>query len=248
MNNPVDCSKFVKFMVVVTNIQKRKCSCLSCELRDLVFSNLDEEDIRQVCDTKEELSYSKGEVIHNEGELIRDFKYLKNGLVKLYKVTGEGDEQIITITRPYEFVSNINAFHEEKYMYSLSALEDSVVCCIKIDLIKDLILNNGKFALKLITALSKTSENIISLGLEIRKRNLAGRIAFVLLYFSSEIYHSRIFELPVSRKEIADLISMSSANVIRTFSEFRRDGIIKTTGRTIEITDMNKLEVISRRG
>ena len=123
-----------------------------------------------------------------------------------------------------------------------------MVCCIKIDLIKDLILNNGKFALKLITALSKTSENIISLGLEIRKRNLAGRIAFVLLYFSSEIYHSRIFELPVSRKEIADLISMSSANVIRTFSEFRRDSIIKTTGRTIEITDMNKLEVISRRG
>ena len=71
---------------------------------------------------------------------------------------------------------------------------------------------------------------------------------FVLLYFSNEIYHSRIFELPVSRKEIADLISMSSANVIRTFSEFRRDGIIRANGRTIEITDMNKLEVISRRG
>jgi hypothetical protein len=41
---------------------------------------------------------------------------------------------------------------------------------------------------------------------------------------------------------------MSSANVIRTFSEFRRDGIIKTIGRTIEISDMNKLEVISKRG
>jgi hypothetical protein len=68
--------------------------------------------------------------------------------------------------------------------------------------------------------LSRTSENIISLSLEIRKRNLAGRIAFVLLYFSKELYHSRIFDLPVSRKEIADLISMSSANVIRTFSEF----------------------------
>jgi len=96
--------------------------------------------------------------------------------------------------------------------------------------------------------LSKTSENIISLSLEIRQRNLAGRIAYVLLYFSNEIFKSRIFELPVSRKEIADLISMSSANVIRTFSEFRRDGIIKANGRTIEIADIQKLEVISRRG
>jgi len=235
-------------MALVIIPQKKKCSCLSCDLRNLAFSSLIDVDIARICDTREEKSYSKGEVIHAEGDNIQDFKYLKNGLVKLYKETDNGDEQIITITRPFEFVSNISVFHEDRYRYSLSALEDSVVCCIKIDLIKELIIRNGNFALNLITVLSRTSENIISLGLEIRKRNLAGRIAYVLLYFSGEIYHSRIFDLPVSRKEIADLISMSSANVIRTFSEFRRDGIIKSNGRTIEITDMSKLEVISRRG
>jgi len=235
-------------MAFVIQPQKKQCSCLSCELRNLAFSSLSENDINRVCDSREEISYSKGEIIHAEGDKIHDFKYLKNGLVKLFRVTETGDEQIITITRPMEFVSNTNVFLEERYRYSLSALEDSVACCINIDLIKELILKNGGFALNLITALSRTSENIISLGLEIRKRNLAGRIAFVLLYFSGEIYHSRIFDLPVSRKEIADLISMSSANVIRTFSEFRRDGIIQSNGRTIEITDLNKLEVISKRG
>lgn len=235
-------------MVVEANIPKKKCNCLSCELRNLVFTNLEEEDVKRVCESKEEFSYAKGEIIHSEGDPIHYFKYLRTGLVKLFKLTPEGDEQIITITRPYEFVSNTNVFHEEKYRYSLSALEDSVVCCIRIEYIKELILRNGKFALNLISALSRTAEGIISLGLEIRKRNLAGRTAYVLLYFSNEIYHSRIFELPVSRKEIADLISMSSANVIRTFSEFRRDGIIRANGRTIEITDMNKLDVISRRG
>lgn len=221
---------------------------MSCELRNLAFSSLSDEDIARVCDAREEKSYSKGEVIHGEGDPIRDFKYLKNGLVKLYRVTDEGEEQIVTITRPFEFVSNLSVFHEDKYRYSLSALEDSEVCCIRIDLIRELIIKNGNFALNLITVLSRTSDRIISLGLEIRKRNLAGRIAYVLLYFSGEIYHSRIFDLPVSRKEIADLISMSSANVIRTFSEFRRDGIIRSNGRTIEIVDSSKLEVISRRG
>ncbi|HQJ12789.1 MAG TPA: Crp/Fnr family transcriptional regulator [Bacteroidales bacterium] len=217
-------------------------------MRNLVFTNLAEDDVRRVCESKEEFSYLKGEIIHSEGESIKYFKYLKNGLVKLFRVTPEGNEQIITITRPFEFVSNTNAFHEERYSYSLSALEDSIVCCVRIEFIKDLILRNGKFALNLISSYARTAEGIISLGLEIRKRNLAGRTAFVLLYFSNEIYHSRIFELPVSRKEIADLISMSSANVIRTFSEFRRDGIIRANGRNIEIIDINKLEVISRRG
>ena len=243
-----ECSKFVEFMNIDTNTRKKKCSCMSCELRNLTFSFLDEADVQLVCETREENSFAKGEIIHHEGDPIHDFKYLKSGLVKLYKTTEEGEEQIITITRPFEFVSNTNIFHEENYRYSLSALEDSIVCCIRIELIRELILRNGKFALNLLSVLSRTSENIISLSLEIRKRNLTGRVAFVLLYFSKDLYHSRIFDLPVSRKEIADLISMSSANVIRTFSEFRRDGIIKANGRTIEITDMNKLEVISRRG
>jgi CRP-like cAMP-binding protein len=230
------------------NSTKGKCNCLSCQLRNVAFSNLSDADVTRVCEAREEISYAKGEIIHHEGDRIHNFKYLKNGLVKLFRLTSDGDEQIITITRPLEFVSNTNVFHENRYRYSLAALEDSVVCCINIELIRELIEHNGKFALHLISVLSRTSDSIILIGLEIRKRNLAGRTAYVLLYFSKEIYHSRIFDLPVSRKEIADFISMSPANVIRTFSEFRRDGIIRTNGRTIEILDMDKLEVISIRG
>jgi CRP-like cAMP-binding protein len=57
-----------------------------------------------------------------------------------------------------------------------------------------------------------------------------------------------VFDLPVSRKEIADYIGMSTANVIRTISDFKKDGIIKVFGKTIEIVDINKLEIISKRG
>jgi CRP-like cAMP-binding protein len=235
-------------MALMLNKTKKTCDCFSCEFRDVAFANLSQGDIDRICGAREEKTYSKGEIINTEGEPVRDFKYLKNGLVKLFRKSIRGDEQIIAIARPMEFVSNTNVFTEGNYRYSLSALEDSVACCIRIGLIKDLVEKNGKFALNLISVLSRTSENIISLGLEIRSRNLAGRIAYVLIYFSKEIYHSGIFDLPVSRKEIADFISMSSANVIRTFSELRRDGIIKSYGRTIEIIDMNKLEVISKRG
>jgi hypothetical protein len=41
---------------------------------------------------------------------------------------------------------------------------------------------------------------------------------------------------------------MSSANVIRTLSDFKKEGIIKVFGKTIEISDLNKLELISKRG
>lgn len=227
---------------------RKKCSCLSCDLRDVIFAHLSDEDIDIICQAKEEIAFAKGDMIHTQGDRVKNFKYLKDGLVKLYRRAENGNEQIITITRPREFVSNTNVFFEDHYRYSLAALEDSVACCIKISLMKEMITKYGGFGLNLLSVLSRTSENIISIGLEIRSRNLAGRVAYVLLYFAREIYHSGVFDLPVSRKEIADFISMSSANVIRTFSEFRRDGIIKSYGRTIEIVDMNKLEVISKLG
>ena len=204
--------------------------------------------VEALCDNKEEQSFRKGEIINHEGEKITNFKYLKSGLVKLYRRTTTGEEQVITITRPFEFVSNMSIFSEERYQYSVSALEDSVVCTVKLEFIKELFLKNGGFAMGLLTKISSINDKILSQTLDIRQKNLIGRVAFVLLYFTKEIYNSRVFDLPVSRKEIADYIGMSTANVIRTMSDFKKEGIIRIFGKTIEVVDLNKLEIISKRG
>jgi len=208
------------------NEKKKPCSCASCDFRAVVFTYLEDP-------TREKIT---------------NFKYLKNGLVKLYRRTSAGDEQVITITRPFEFVSNMSIFSEERYQYSVSALEDSVVCMVNLEFIKGLFLKNGGFALSLLSKISRMSDKIIAQTLDIRQKNLIGRVAFVLLYFTNEIYKSRVFDLPVSRKEIADYIGMSTANVIRTLSEFKKEGIIRVFGKTIEIVDVGKLEVISKHG
>jgi CRP/FNR family transcriptional regulator len=230
------------------NEKKKPCSCASCDFRDVVFSYLNDTSVEELCDHKEEQFFRKGEIINHEGEKISNFKYLKSGLVKLYRRTPNGDEQVITITRPFEFVSNMSIFSEEKYQYSVSALEDSVVCMVKLDFIKQLFLKNGGFAMGLLTKISRINDKIISQTLDIRQKNLIGRVAFVLLYFTNEIYKSRVFDLPVSRKEIADYIGMSTANVIRTLSDFKKEGIIRVFGKTIEVVDVAKLEIISRHG
>jgi len=74
------------------------CICESCEFRDVVFAYLDDMSIQELCNHKVEQSFRKGEVINHEGEKITGFKYLKSGLVKLYRRTSTGEEQVITIT------------------------------------------------------------------------------------------------------------------------------------------------------
>jgi CRP/FNR family transcriptional regulator len=227
---------------------KQPCICEDCEFRKVVFSHLDNTSIEAFCNYKEEQFFRKGDIINREGDTISNFKYLKSGLVKLYRSTSSGNEQVITITRPFEFVSNMSIFSESCYLYSVSALEDSIVCMIKLDFVKDLFNKNGSFAMGLLTKMAMINDKIINQTLDIRQKNLVGRVAFVLLYFTKEIYNSPVFDLPVSRKEIADYIGMSTANVIRTMSDFKREGIIRIFGKTIEVVDINKLEGISKRG
>ena len=230
------------------NEKKKPCICVDCEFRDVVFKFLDDSSIDEMCNHKEEQFFHKGEVINHEGEKINTFKYLKSGLVKLYRRTPTGEEQVITITRPFEFVSNMSIFSEERYQYSVSALEDSVVCMVKLSFIKELFMKNGGFAMGLLSKISVINDKIIRQTLDIRQKNLVGRVAYVLLYFTREIYNSRVFDLPVSRKEIADYIGMSTANVIRTLSDFKHEGIIRVFGKTIEVADIEKLENISKHG
>lgn len=175
------------------NEKKKPCVCAHCDFRDVVFSYLDDPSIEELCNNKEEQSFHKGEIINHEGEKITNFKYLKSGLVKLYRRTSTGEEQVITITRPFEFVSNMSIFSEDRYQYSVSALEDSIVCIVKLEFIKGLFLKNGGFALGLLTKISLINDKIISQTLDIRQKNLVGRVAYVLLYFTKEIFNSRVF-------------------------------------------------------
>jgi len=66
--------------------------------------------------------------------------------------------------------------------------------------------------------------------------------------FSKEVFKSEVFDLPISRKEFAEFIGMTTENVIRTLSEFRKDKILKIYGKSIEIVDEGRLTGISDHG
>src|SRR4030066_521531 len=77
---------------------KTRCICENCEFRNVLFDFLDDKKIQELCDNKEERSFSKGEIINKEGDNITEFKYLKSGLVKLYRSTPSAGDQIIKQT------------------------------------------------------------------------------------------------------------------------------------------------------
>lgn len=228
----------------MTNI----CSCKYCDLRDLFFTNIRSKDRETICSIKTELYFNKGDKIFQENQKIETFAYLKSGLVKLSRLSSSKKEQLLFIAKPLDFVSLLSVFSENNYKYSVTAIEDSVVCELDINIVKNLINENSDFALDIMKKMSKISDFIITQSLNIRERNLNGRIAYLLNYFSSQIYTSNTFELPITRKEIGEYIGMSTENIIRSMSSLKKEGIIDIRGKIIEITNPKKLQILSDLG
>ncbi len=218
------------------------CQCESCHLKTLFYSSIRFEEMERYCSSRREISLKAGQHLIKQGEEIKDFIYLKEGLVKLYRESEHGQNQIISFGKPFDFVSLLSVFSDEKYNYSVSALTDSVACVFDLNEIKRTIQTNGTFALNLIQTQNRASDRIILNSLGLLQKRLYGRVATVLLYFAVEIYKSDEYELPVSRKEMAQYIGMSIENVIRAISAFRKDKIIQVYGKNLSILDRNRLE------
>lgn len=218
--------------------------CKDCFFRNLWPNEIDTSGSGNLCNNKNTTKYPKGTNIVIQGEEIKSMIYLKSGLVKLYRHHPDEQDQIIRIARPEHCIGLLSVFSEERYNYSVAAIENSEICFLDLEAIKQLVRTDGSFALSILSRISRTSDEIINVNLEIGKKNLRGRIAYILLYFSKDVYGSASFEIPVSRKEIAELIDMTVENVIRIISEFGKDKILKVKRSHIEILDADKLRKI----
>ena len=228
-------------------ITKQLCDCTDCIVRKLYFANTNTDEMSQLCLRKSQYKFYKGEIIFNAGDELDSFVYLKSGLLKYYTLLPNGKSQILAIAKPYDTVSLLTIFNS-KSLYFVSALEDSTLCYIPLQQITDMVKVNGIFALDFLKKLSEASNTVLAQQLIMKSKNLSGRIAMVLLRFANEVYNSNTFELPISRSDMADMIGMSSENVIRSMSEFRKDKIIKISGKQIVILDSKKLEQIVQYG
>ena len=102
--------------------------------------------------------------------------------------------------------------------------------------------------MKIIENMSKVTDDILETRFKLNKKHLRGRIAYIILFLTKEVYKNNEFNMPISRKEIAELINMTTENVIRILSEFRKDNIIDIDGKTIKVLDPNLLQKICEAG
>jgi CRP/FNR family transcriptional regulator len=123
-----------------------------------------------------------------------------------------------------------------------------VVRSVDIAIFKQLIRQNAAFANRIINHLNENTAQIYGRFYSLTRKQLHGRLADILLCLSNRIFKSDTFILPLTRNDLGELTSMATESIIRLMKEFRDDGLIRISGKTIQLLDIQRLQRISELG
>ncbi len=211
------------------------------------FKILSEQEMNLLQNNRTEIHFNKGETIIKQGTKSSDILYLKEGLVKVGVNNGD-NSLILCIKTKNHFIGTENIYGYEYHAYTVTALEDSVICFIDTSAIRQLIKQNNNFNAELYKVITSNTLMTFNRFFSLTQKQLHGRFADILLCLSKKIYKSKKFDLPLSRKDLAALTGMAPESVIRIIKDFKTDKIISTKGKRVEILNEPLLEKISNVG
>ena len=212
--------------------------------QDLLTAN-EQEELNLASNVVE---YNKRDTIIKQNSRVSDIPIVLSGLVKISREMRKGKNIILRIAKPGSFLGLSSVFVSENYEYSVIALETCKVRFVKIDTFQNLVERNGQFGLYVAKQLSADNLFNINRLSSLLYKQLPGRVADIILYFSEDIFESNEFAIPLTRQEIAELAGTTKESLIRTLSEFKHDKIIDMNRNIFSIKSMNIIKTLSRLG
>jgi len=119
---------------------------------------------------------------------------------------------------------------------------------IRKEAIDSIIQHNGSFAKELFRILSQEMLDVSEKLVNFSMKQLPGRVADLIQYFSDVVFKSIDFTVPLTRQELAELIGTTKESLIRTLNEFKHDKIIELDGRRIKILSPDLITMLSDLG
>lgn len=194
------------------------------------------------------VEYLDRELIIRHNTRTSHILYLKSGLVKVFREGKHRRAFMLKIATPGEFLGIMSLYGGSLNQYSAASLNKTEVVYIDVAVFDRVIINNHAFAFQLLKMMSREGLYIFDRWLAQSHKQLPGRIADVILYFSDVIFKNEEFEFPLTRRELAALAGTTKESFIRTLGEFRNDRIIGLDGSKVKINSMNIVRKLSELG
>lgn len=209
---------------------------------------LKENELQDVINNSNVVSFNRKEIIFRQNTRTSHIMFVKSGLVKIFKEGRNGKYIILKVAVDNDFLGLLSIYGGETHHYSASAIQLSQICFVDINVFNRILSQNGEYASKIIHRIANDGLFIFDRLMSQSHKQLPGRIADVILYFSDKIYKNDEFEFPFTRRELAELAGTTKESFIRTLAEFKHDKIINLEGSNVKINSKKIVKTLSELG
>lgn len=214
-----------------------------------IFKDMTEADLRYLERMTHIKAYGRREQIYgqeDEGDVVY---ILKEGRVKIYKLSPDGKELTLELLEPGEIFGEMALIDDSPRDTIAETLDDSTLCLIRCRDFEIFLKKKPELAMRVTKLIGLRRRHIENQLENLVFRSASSRLA-VLLLSLGEIHGVRdsrgiILNIKLSQQELANLIGTARETTSALLNEFKRLGFIDIQRRRIKLLESWRLKKIA---
>jgi CRP/FNR family transcriptional regulator len=210
-----------------------------------MFHDLPKDDLDILSEHKTCIRYKKGQTLFYEGTRPMGLFCINTGKVKVYKISSEGKEQILKLSKPGDFLGYRALISEEFYNSSATVIEEGAICYIpKADFLTILHKNPDffrKMAKRVAHELGMMEQKLVTIAQKSVRERLAATLLMLKETYGMDGGDSDLIDIALSREDLANIIGTATETVIRLLSDFKNQELISLQGKKIKVLNSKGL-------
>ncbi len=188
----------------------------------------------------------KGEYVYFPEEAADEIYFVAKGRIKIFEVKNETEEVVKSMLTTGEIFGELALADEGTRKDFAQAVENNtVVCCLKLDDLKQLMVNDEHFSLSILKLvgfrLNKLERRIEQLVFKDVRTRVVEFLKDAAEWKGKKVGTETLILTPLTHGDMAKLIGLSRQSVTMTLNELKDENKIYFDRKRILIRDLNKL-------
>lgn len=221
--------------------------CHTCTLRcGSSFRGLSSSELQLVSDMKCcDVAVAAGEAVFGEGQQNRFVYTLYDGWAVRTLTLANGTRQILDFVLPGDLIG-LAGYLLGSSPHAVRALTPIRLCALKGGRLPALFRTEPELAMALMAARTQEQQRVDTRLALLGQLGASKRIGYLLLELRARLRERGLFEgqscrFPVQRLELADVVGLSRAHLMRALRELRVQGLAQLSDGVLTIPDARKL-------
>ncbi len=181
--------------------------------------------------------YERGDMLFWEDDPCAGLHILESGSVKLFRISPQGRQYIISVFTEGATCNEVPAFDGGPNPVNVEALEISRVWVTDSEMLRGLVVSNPEFALKILNKFGQNLRNLVRKVSEMAFYQVTNRLARLIIELPAEGTRP-----PWTQEQLAARLGTVREVVARSLKELEKSGAIRIEDRRIQIADQNVLQ------